>query len=135
MAPPRISFGAMVLVLFGALALAIGANQPWVKAQLDIVVYQPSGLDEGGGWWLIGGALTIGIGGVIAWQRPRLWWIPFVTTLGVGVLAGLKFVDTLRWVDDLRATGGTAQVGVGWWIVAAALVVSLLGSIRLRSNF
>ena len=131
-ARPGASFVALLLVLIGAAGLAIGAGQPWIVGRQDIVNVSPTGLDSGAGWWLVGCALALGLTGVFAWQLRRIWYVPLAVTLLIAGFAGVKFHATVNEIGRLHNAGGVASVGAGWWIIAAALAVAIVGSFQMR---
>ncbi len=119
----------LVVVIGGAVLLAVGALLPWAEAKSTLASFSERGLDGLGAVSLLAGILVVL---AIALMQPTPRAAACVTALGtlalgVGVY---EAIDTSRKADDLVArspAGVTAGVGVGVWVTIGAAVIVLVG--------
>jgi hypothetical protein len=119
-----------VLVLAGAVALAVGSFLPWVKASAGPFTATTNGTDGDGVLTLILAGLVVLL---FALVKPRRVAAILTTVLGV-VAAGIAFYDTGNISSKAHAlasssSGVSASVGVGVILAAVAAVVVVIGGI------
>ncbi|MQB00477.1 MAG: hypothetical protein GEU78_09340 [Actinobacteria bacterium] len=130
--------------LAAAAAAIIGALLPWVKITPapEAVpgvrnVSQPfTGLEARDGWYVVAAAVAIAVTTTlsVSTRRRGFVWFSILASILIGAIA----IADLRAIED-TASGisrrmdiiGDADPAFGLWMVAAAGVISLLGSVGL----
>jgi hypothetical protein len=135
---------AASICLAAAVAAIVGALLPWVTITpapeaLPGVrnVSQPfTGLEARDGWYVVAAAVAIALAAMVSVSSRRrgFIWLSVLASMLIGAIA----IADLRAIED-TASGisrrmdivGDADPSVGLWLVAAAGMIGLLGSVGL----
>jgi uncharacterized membrane protein len=140
---------SVAALLAAAVAAIVGSFLDWVRltapedlpisaeaqAALAEQMSQPfSGVEARDGWWVIGAAAVIIVSGVMLLMRKRSGyaWLAFLAAVLMG---SIVFAD-YRGIGDISSSisqrmdiVGRADVGIGLTMVAAAVIVAVIGSL------
>lgn len=137
-APPVVNriHPALVLVLGGAAALAVGSFMPWIEATAPLVgSLSRSGTDGAGDGWVLVIIAIITV--VLAWpfvngRRLKAGVAIWVAVLGLiaVVVTVWDLIDVLDRVDDIQSDNfAVASVGTGLYLVAAGAIAVTVGGV------
>lgn len=120
-----------VAVLAGAIATAVGAFLPWIKATTVFTTIDKTGV-EGDGIATLAVAVIVGL---VAMVKPgsRTW--PFFGAIGIIGIGLGNLQDALERVGDINGSTDLAHasVGSGLWLTLAGGAVILFGCWRART--
>lgn len=129
---PARSVGALVALAGAGLVIA-GSALPWVRATLgEGLVASVSGIEGGDGW------ISMALGVFLAALAIRNRLDPDAGTTGILIVTAVLALLTAYEVIDIvgapeLAGAPTVTVGYGLWLMAAGVVVSVLGVIRMKA--
>jgi hypothetical protein len=135
---------AASICLAAAAVAIIGASLPWVTIRPALGALpgvrnasQPfTGLEARDGWYVVAAAVVIAAAAVIsvATRRRGYVWLAILASMLIGAIA----IADLRAIEDATSgisrrmdIIGDADPSVGLWLVAAAGMIGLLGSVGL----
>ena len=121
-----------VLIVAGAVLMAVGAALPWREAHVGNVSVSTHGIDGDGALAVVLGACIV-ILLVVMEHSHRLAGLVIALAVGAAGFAVYEIVDINRQADELVSHSGarriTAGVGAGPWVTLVGAGVVLLGAV------
>jgi hypothetical protein len=125
---------AALLVLAGAIVMAVGSFLPWATISASGISVTVNGTDTGhDGILTVSIAVLLGLAALFTIVRPGRNVIGYIGALVCALAAGAIGIADIGSVQDSASSNPTygivAAVGIGLWMVVGAAAVAVLGSL------